>query len=61
MCFRYKKLIGDEHRAISENSRGLESIFAYNILNSFRSLGSPKSTLVALKKDQKTTFIEVID
>ena len=47
MFFRYKKLIGDELRARGENSRRVESIIACNILNSFRLLGSPQSTLVA--------------
>ena len=47
MFFRYKKLIGDELRARGENSRRVKSIIACNILNSYRLLGSPQSTLVA--------------
>ncbi len=47
MFFRYKKLIGDELRARGENSRRVESVIACNILNQFRLLGSPQSTLVA--------------
>ena len=47
MFFRYKKLIGDELKARGENSRRVESIIACNILNQFRLLGSPQSTLVA--------------
>ena len=47
MFFRYKNLIGDELRARNENSRRVESVIACNILNKFRLLGSPQSTLVA--------------
>ena len=47
MFFRYKTLIGDELRARSQNSRRIEYIMACNILNQFRLLGSPQSTLVA--------------
>ena len=47
MFFRYKKLIGDELRAINEDSRRVESVIACNIQNQFRLLGSPQSTLVA--------------
>ena len=47
MFFRYKKLIGDELKARGKNSRRVESIIAYNILNQFRVLGSSQRTLVA--------------
>ena len=47
MFFRYKKLIGDELRTRNENFRRVESVIACNILNQFRLLGSPQSTLVA--------------
>ena len=47
MFFRYKKLIGDELRARNENSRGVESVIAYIILNEFRLLGSSQNELVA--------------
>ena len=47
MFFRYKNLIGDELKARGENSRRVESVIACNILNQFRLLGSPQSTLVA--------------
>ena len=47
MFFRYKKLIGGELRAGNENFRRVESVIACNILNQFRLLGSPQSTLVA--------------
>ena len=47
MFFRYKKLIGDELRARSENSRRVESVIACNILNRFKLLGSPQSELIA--------------
>ena len=44
--FRFKKLIGDEHRARCENSRKAESIITSYILNQFRLLGGPQSTPV---------------
>ena len=47
MFFRYKNLIGDELRARNENSRGVESVIAYIILNEFRLLGSSQNELVA--------------
>ena len=47
MFFRDKKLIGDELRARNEDSRRVESAIACNILNQFRLLASPQSTLVA--------------
>ena len=47
MFYRYKTLIGDQLRARGENYRQVESVLACNILNQFRLLGSPQSTLVA--------------
>ena len=47
MFFRYKKLIGDELRVRNENTQRVESVIACNILDYFRLLGSPQSTLVA--------------
>ena len=47
MFFRYKKLIGDELKARGGNSRRVDSVIACNILNQFRPLGSPQSTLIA--------------
>jgi hypothetical protein len=45
MFFRYKKLVGDELRAIGERSR--KSVMACNNLNRFRLLGSLQSELNA--------------
>ena len=45
--FRYKKLIGDELRARNEDSRGVQSVIACNILNRLKLLGNTQSELIA--------------